>query len=210
MDADSDGEPEAEVPLLPLTLGVLLVLGETLPARESDASPERVTDGTGLGEGVPRELSLAVLCSEAEREAEGDGEEDADAATEEVARNEWLAFALWETLSEPLCVTSREAVGATEAETDVDKEGEPEPLAPPLPLTLCVLLQLGETLAARESDASPERVTDGMGLGEGVPRELSLAVPWGETERVTEGDDDGDADAVIEAVTIGERLTVTL
>ena len=94
MDADTDGEPEAEAPLLPLTLGVLLVLGETLPASESDASPERVTDGIGLGEGVPTLLSLAVPCGETEREAEGDGEEDADTATEAVVRNEWLAFAL--------------------------------------------------------------------------------------------------------------------
>ena len=94
MDADTDGEPEAEAPLLPLMLGVLLVLGETLPARESDASPERVTDGMVLEEGVPRELSLAVPCGETERLTEGDGEEDADAATEAVARNEWLAFAL--------------------------------------------------------------------------------------------------------------------
>ena len=75
-------------------LCVLLLLGETLAASESDASPERVADGTGLGEGVPKELSLAVPCSEAEMEAEGDGEEDAEAASEAVARNEWLAFAL--------------------------------------------------------------------------------------------------------------------
>ena len=100
-------------------------------------------------------------------------------------------------------------MGTTEAETDEETDGDPEPLAMPLPLTLCVLL-LGEALAARESDASPERVADGMGLGEGVPRELSLAVPCGETERVTEGDDDDDADAAIEAVAIGEGLTVTL
>ena len=101
-------------------------------------------------------------------------------------------------------------MGATEAETDADTDGDPEPLATPLPLTLCVLLLLGEMLPARESDASPERVADGIGLREGVLRELSLAVPWGETERVTEGDDDGDADAAIEAVAIGEGLAVTL
>ena len=101
-------------------------------------------------------------------------------------------------------------MGATEAETDAETDGEPELEPPGLPLLLCVLLLLGEALAARESDASPERVTDIMGLGEGVPRELSLAVPWGETERVTEADDDGDADAACEAVAIGEGLIVTL
>ncbi len=103
-----------------------------------------------------------------------------------------------------------EAVPTSEAETDADTDGEPELEPPRLPLVLCVLLLLGETLPARESDACPERVADGMVLGEGVPRELSLAVPCGETEREAEGDGDADADAAIEAVAIGEELTVTL
>jgi hypothetical protein len=160
---------------------------------------------------VLRELSLADPCGETEREAVDDGEDDADAATEAVATYEWLAFALWETLPEPLRVTLREAVGVTETETDADTDGEPEPVAAPLPLTLRVQLLLGEALPARESDAFPERVTDGMVLGEGVPMLLSLAVPCGETETEAEADrEPTSTDAVATAEGLADTLWETL
>jgi len=109
-------------------------------------------------------VTLAVLHSEMETEAEEDGSAEADGASEAVTEGEKLAVTLWETLLEPLRVASGEALPASEAETDAVTDGEPETEPSGLPLLLCVLLPLGETLLTSEADGRPELDSVAMGL----------------------------------------------
>jgi hypothetical protein len=116
-------------------------------------------------------------------------EADANALREEVVHT----VSVWVPEGEALRVT--------------DSEGEPEADAAGLPLSLCELLGLGDTLATAVAEAQAESDASALALRVRLTEPVAQAVTSAETEEVGEKEGRGEGDAAPEALVEGVELT---